>query len=96
MNKKVKNSNMDQLMEAIVSLQNKDEAYKLFADLCTVKELEAINQRFLVAGMLKTDKTYLEIAEATGASTATISRVNRSFSYGEGGYDLVMERINMI
>ena len=83
-------------MEAIVSLQNKDEAYKLFADLCTVKELEAINQRFLVAGMLKTDKTYLEIAEATGASTATISRVNRSFSYGEGGYDLVMERINMI
>lgn len=93
MNKKLKTDAVDYLFDAILSLQNRDECYSFFEDLCTVNELLSLSQRFEVAAMLKSHKTYLEIADKTGASTATISRVNRSLNYGNDGYDLVFDRI---
>ena len=94
MNKKIKTDAVDYLFDAILSLKDRDECYSFFEDLCTVNELLSLSQRFEVAAMLKDKKTYLEIADKTGASTATISRVNRSLNYGNDGYDLVFERIN--
>ena len=88
-----KNASVDYLFEAILSLKNKEECYLFFEDICTVNELLSLSQRFEVAGMLRAKKTYLEIADKTGASTATISRVNRSLNYGNDGYDLVFNRI---
>lgn len=93
MNKKIKTDAVDRLFEAILCLENKDECYSFFEDLCTVNELLSLSQRFEVAAMLKNHKTYLEIAEKTGASTATISRVNRSLNYGNDGYDLIFGRM---
>ena len=92
MNKKIKTQAVDNLFEAILSLENKDECYSFFEDLCTVNELLSLSQRYEVAAMLNNKNTYLEIAEKTGASTATISRVNRSLNYGNDGYDLVFSR----
>lgn len=94
MNKKLKTDAVDYLFDAILCLKNRDECYSFFEDLCTVNELLSLSQRFEVAAMLKSHKTYLEIADRTGASTATISRVNRSLNYGNDGYDLVFDRIN--
>ncbi len=94
MNKKIKTEAVDRLFEAILSLENKEECYSFFEDLCTVNELLSLSQRFEVATMLKNHNTYLEIAEKTGASTATISRVNRSLNYGNDGYDLVFSRMD--
>lgn len=93
MSKNIKNASVDYLFEAILSLKNKEECYLFFEDICTVNELLSLSQRFEVAGMLRAKKTYLEIADKTGASTATISRVNRSLNYGNDGYDLVFNRI---
>jgi len=93
MNKKLKTDAVDYLFDAILSLKNRDECYSFFEDLCTVNELLSLSQRFEVAAMLKSHKTYREIADKTGASTATISRVNRSLNYGNDGYDLVFDRI---
>lgn len=93
MNKKLKTDAVDYLFDAILSLKNRDECYSFFEDLCTVNELLSLSQRFEVVAMLKSHKTYLEIADKTGASTATISRVNRSLNYGNDGYDLVFDRI---
>ena len=93
MNKKIQTQAVDQLCDAILSLQNKKECYDFFEDLCTVNELLSLSQRFEVASMLVEHKTYLEIAEKTGASTATISRVNRALNYGSDGYDLALGRI---
>lgn len=94
MNKKIRTAAVDHLFEAILSLENKEECYSFFEDLCTVNELLSLSQRYEVASMLKERKTYLEIAEKTGASTATISRVNRSLNYGNDGYDLVFSRLD--
>lgn len=94
MNKKLKTDTVDHLFDAVLSLETKEECYDFFEDLCTVNELLSLSQRFEVASMLRNHKTYLEIAEKTGASTATISRVNRSLSYGNDGYQLVFERLN--
>ncbi|HKM34804.1 MAG TPA: YerC/YecD family TrpR-related protein [Lachnospiraceae bacterium] len=94
MNKKIKTDAVDYLFDAVLSLETRDECYSFFEDLCTVNELLSLSQRFEVASMLKDHKTYLEIAEKTGASTATISRVNRSLNYGNDGYELVFDRIN--
>lgn len=94
MNSKLKKPQMDSLFEAILSLQNKDECYKFFEDLCTVNELLSLSQRYEVANLLSQKVTYLEIAEKTGASTATISRVNRSLEYGNEGYRIVIDRNN--
>ena len=93
MNKKLKTDAVDHLFDAILCLQSKDECYNFFEDLCTVNELLSLSQRFEVASMLRAKKTYLEIAEKTGASTATISRVNRSLNYGTDDYELIFERM---
>ena len=92
MNKKIKTPAVDHLLDAILELQTKEECYNFFEDLCTVKELLSLSQRFEVATMLRDGRTYLDIAE-TGASTATISRVNRSLSYGSDGYELIFQRL---
>lgn len=93
MNNKIKTSAVDFLFDAILSLKNKEECYVFFEDICTVNELLSLSQRFEVAKMLTEHKTYLEIAEKTGASTATISRVNRSLNYGNDGYAMVFSRL---
>lgn len=93
MNKKIMTPAVDQLFDAVLSLQSKEECYSFFEDLCTINELLSLSQRYEVASMLRDKKTYLEIAEKTGASTATISRVNRSLNYGNDGYELVFERL---
>ena len=93
MNPKIRTEAVDHLFEAILTLKDKDECYNFFEDLCTVNELLSLSQRYEVASMLKEKKTYLEIAEKTGASTATISRVNRSLNYGCDGYELVFSRL---
>ena len=93
MNKKIKTDAVDHLFEAILCLKNKEECYTFFEDVCTINELLSLSQRFEVAKMLQDGKTYLEIAEKTGASTATISRVNRSLNYGNDGYAMVFDRL---
>lgn len=93
MTEKLKDANMDFLFDAILELRSREECYKFFEDLCTVNELKSISQRVVVAKMLTEKRVYSDIVAATGASTATISRVNRSLSYGEGGYDIVFERM---
>lgn len=93
MNKKIKTRAVDSMFDAILCLRTREECYSFFEDLCTVNELLSLSQRFEVATMLRDHKTYLEIAEQTGASTATISRVNRSLNYGNDGYELVLSRM---
>lgn len=93
MGKKLKTVANDHLFDAILCLKTREECYQFFEDVCTVNELNAISQRFEVAKMLREKKTYLDIAEKTGASTATISRVNRSLNYGNDAYDMVFERM---
>lgn len=94
MSKNIRTPSVDHLFEAILSLKDSEECYIFFEDLCTVNELLSLSQRFEVAKMLRNHNTYLEIAEKTGASTATISRVNRSLNYGKDGYDMVFARTN--
>ena len=93
MSKKLRSEAVDRLFDAILCLENREECYTFFEDVCTVNELLSLSQRFEVAGMLRDQNTYLEIAEKTGASTATISRVNRSLNYGNDGYELVYSRM---
>lgn len=94
MNSKIKNELTDKLFECILTLENIEECYKLFEDLCTIHEIQAIAQRMSVAEMLDKKCTYAEISEKTGASTATISRVNRSLNYGSDGYKMAIDRVN--
>ena len=93
MNKKIRTPAVETLFEAVIKLETVDECFDFFEDLATINEILSLSQRFEVARMLRQHKTYLEIAEKTGASTATISRVNRSLNYGNDGYDLAMQRI---
>ena len=95
MSKKIRTEAVDQLFEAILCLKDKEECYTFFEDVCTINELLSLSQRFEVAKMLMDKRTYLDISEKTGASTATISRVNRSLNYGNDGYDMVFERIGL-
>ena len=83
----------DKLYEAILLLKTKEECVNFFQDLCTISELRAMEQRFEVASLLDEGMIYSEILERTGASIATISRVNRALCYGAGGYDAVLERM---
>lgn len=97
MNKRLKDESLDSLFEAILTLKTKEECYSFFRDLCTVPELKTLSQRFHVAKMLLDHRVYSDIVEETGASTATISRVNRSLSedYDScGGYALVFNRMD--
>lgn len=93
MNKRIRTEAIDRLFEAILSLRDRDECYLFFEDICTVNELTSLSQRLEVAQMLRRQNTYLDIAEKTGASTATISRVNRSLNYGNDGFDMVFSRL---
>ena len=93
MSKKLRTEAVDHLFDAILSLQNREECYTFFEDVCTVKELQDISQRLRVAQMLNEGHSYQEVSKETGASTATISRVNKCLVYGSGGYNTVMQRI---
>ena len=93
MNKRPKKPRNEKLYEAILTLRDLDECMRFFDDLCTVTELVAMEQRYQVASCLNDGKIYTDILAETGASSATISRVNRSLQYGAGGYDLVFERL---
>ena len=93
MGKTIKTEAVEELFEAILTLKDTDECTKFFEDIFTVNEVLSIAQRFAVAKMLKENHTYLEVAEKTGASTATISRVNRSLNYGNDSYTMVLERM---
>ncbi len=92
-NPKFKSEQLDEFFEAILMLKTKEDCYKFFEDVCTVRELNSISQRLEVAKLLKIRKTYNEIEKETGASTATISRVNRSLHYGAEGYELVLDKL---
>ncbi|MCC8169174.1 MAG: YerC/YecD family TrpR-related protein [Oscillospiraceae bacterium] len=87
------NENLNTLFNAILSLETLDECYSFFEDLCTVSELKSMSQRMEVALMLRDKRVYTDIAAKTGASTATISRVNRCINYGKDGYNLVIDRL---
>ena len=88
-----KKEKSDQLYKAILMLKDEQECYDFFQDLCTVSELRSMEQRFEVASLLDDGMIYNDILERTGASSATISRVNRALSYGEGGYEMILSRI---
>ena len=90
---KLESKDMDYLFEGILSLQTKEECYRFFEDICTINEIKAFEQRLQVAKMLTERRTYLDIASTTGASTATISRINRSLNYGNDGYKLILGRL---
>lgn len=91
--KNINKDNLDNLFRAILELKTVDECYSFFEDLCTISELKSMSQRMEVALMLADKRIYTDIAKETGASTATISRVNRCINYGEDGYNLVIKRL---
>ena len=91
--KKLQSKQLDEFFEAILMLKSKDDCYAFFEDICTINEIKSLAQRLEVAKMLEEKRTYTEIQQITGASTATISRVNRCLSYGSDGYKLILERV---
>lgn len=91
--KNINKDNLDNLFKAILELRTVDECYSFFEDLCTISELKSMSQRMEVALMLADKRIYTDIAKETGASTATISRVNRCINYGQDGYNLVIDRM---
>jgi len=93
---RVKNEQVDDLARAMIELESMDEAYSFFEDIFTIHELQAVAQRLAVARLLRQRVTYQEIAERTGASTATISRVNRCLTYGAGGYQSVLNKLDAL
>lgn len=92
-NSKLKDESVDKLFEAILLLENEEECYRFFEDICTVSEIKSMAQRLEVAKMLTENRTYSSISKLTGASTATVSRVKRSLDYGADGYNLVLRRL---
>ena len=95
MAKTIKTEAVDDLFEAIMTLKDKDEFYSFFEDICTTSEILSIAERFEVAKLLYQNNTYIEIAKKTGASTATISRVNRFLNSGNGSCDFIFERMGI-
>ena len=93
---RIKNEQVDDLAKAMIELEHMDEAYSFFEDIFTIHELQAVAQRLAVARLLRQKVTYQEIAERTGASTATISRVNRCLTYGAGGYQNVLNKLDAL
>ncbi len=91
--KKLDKNALDKLYTAILLLENKEECENFFNDICTIQELEAIAQRFDVACKLISGKVYSQISSETGASTATVCRVNRCIKYGNDGYKTVIDRM---
>ncbi len=94
MKSKIKDEKLDFLFRGIMSLESLDECYSFFEDLCTVSELQEMSRRMHAAKMLRENYIYSEIAEQTGLSTATISRVNRCLKYGSDGYISVLDRLD--
>ncbi len=91
---KFKRDDIDELFKAILTLEDEEDCYRFFEDICTINEIHAIAQRLQVAKLLSEKKTYNEIEEITKASTATISRINKCLVYGADGYTRVLERLN--
>lgn len=90
---KLKSEHLDRLFEGVLSLNSVEECYSFFEDVCTVSEMLAMKQRFEVATLLNKGMLYSDIVSKTGASTATISRVNKCLEYGNDGYKMVLERL---
>lgn len=93
MNDKMKDEKLDYLFRGILTLNSVEECYNFFEDLCTIPELQEMSRRLNAAKMLSENRIYVEVGEATGLSTATISRVNRCLKYGSGGYQTVLSRL---
>lgn len=93
---KIKDEHIDRLFQVILKLETTEECYRFFEDICTVKEIQSIAQRLKVAVLLSEDKTYNEIEDTTGVSTATISRINKALNYGAGGYKIAIENLNSL
>lgn len=93
MNEKLRNKHTDVFFDAVLGLRDKEECYAFFEDICTVSELQAMAQRLYVAQLLDKGMTYQEISAATGASTATISRINKCLEYGTDGYKAALRRL---
>lgn len=93
MSKKIKTPEVKELFEAILALKNEEECFLFFEDVCTTNEILSFAQRYQVAKLLGENRTYQEIAEKSGASTATISRVRRSIDDGSGGYEMIFKRL---
>jgi TrpR-related protein YerC/YecD len=91
--KKLKDPYINKLFDAILLLESKEDCYRFFEDICTIGEVQSMAQRLQVAKMLKQGRTYVDIAQTTGASTATISRVKRFLNYGANGYNIIIERL---
>lgn len=91
---KVKNDQTDMLMEAVLTLRSAEDAYRFFEDICTIAEVRSMAQRLEVARLLREKVTYQEIVRLTGASSATISRVNRALTYGADGYHRVLDQMD--
>ena len=89
----IKDKTLDEFFDAIMMLNGREELQRFFEDVCTIRELHSISQRLEVAKLLKIRKTYSEIEKDTGASTATISRVNRSLQNGAKGYEIVLDNL---
>lgn len=94
MNKKLKVKEIDELYKAIRLIETEEEFYNFFEDLCTVNELKSLAHRFCVAKLLSEGKTYIEVSEQTGASTATISRISKCLSYGADGYSAIIAKLD--
>ena len=90
---KIKSGDVDYLFKALMSLENIEEFYKFFDDICTIAEVSEMSKRLKAAKMLKNGTVYSEISEKTGLSTATISRVNRCLRYGSDGYSIALDRL---
>ena len=90
---KFKRKDLDELFEAVLLLEDEEDCYRFFEDICTINEIHAIAQRWQVAKLLSAKKTYAEIEEATKASTATISRINKCLVYGADGYQRIINRL---
>lgn len=93
MKEAIRKEQMELLIEALLSLENEEECENLLSDLCTIREMQDLAQRIEVARLLRAQMTYNDIAQATGASTATISRVNRCLLYGAGGYEKILSKL---
>ncbi|MCI9518064.1 MAG: hypothetical protein HFK08_02255 [Clostridia bacterium] len=93
MNQKLQSEDIDTLYEAVSCIETKEEFYNFFEDLCTITELQSLAHRFTVAKMLSDGYTYQDISDKTGASTATISRINKCLGYGADGYSVILSRM---
>lgn len=91
---RVQNAQTDLLVQAMLSLDGEEEAYRFFEDVCTIAEFKSISQRLEVAVLLRQGVTYQEIVKRTGASSTTISRVNRALLYGADGYHRVLDKLD--